>query len=254
MRSFILILPLFLAVAFNVRAQSPVLNATMQNTNINFSWPTNGDFGLEYSADLVNWRTNYNLHLTNGLYTAAEAVTNSARFYRLLSPCFVTDAPPVISIFRSRKTVVHDPITNYDDAAANTINNGLGGTNIFDASESYDPASCSADTLTFHWVIRFSNPMINPYTVAGVTGYRTSKLTMIPNSLIQSPNDPVSFALAVTSQKTGLSTTVFVNCYVAISSLTATVFYQCQQCLDGTCPNGVSCAISAARPAPPGTE
>ena len=105
-------------------------------------------------------------------------------------------------------------IVKYDDLTANTItNSGSTGVTPLNATGNTDPATCVSDasTLSYHWVVRYlaANMVpFDPYSDAGMTGFRTSLLTMQPNSLIPSgvQQSGAHFVLSATSALTGLTT------------------------------------------------
>ncbi len=227
----------------------PVLNFSRVNTTDTLSWPTTDrEFILETSTDLLSntWTRLYPPAELNNTFSMARNSTDPKRFYRLNNePCGVRQPPALMygsSITLKRGSAAPVPLTVYADGQQNAFGNNV--PTVINASAFFDPASCNGGTLLYHWVITYpSRP--DPYTVAGITGYRTPVLTIARNSML---NDPIgaTFMLTVTSQKTGLSIELPILCVVTNSQLTLTIFNACQS---GT----GTCTISAAAPAPPGT-
>ena len=226
-----------------------VLNFTRVNTTDTLSWPTTDrEFILETSTDLLSntWTRLYPPAELNSTFSITRSSTDPARFYRLNNaPCGVRQPPALMygsSITLKRGSIAPVPITEYVHGQQNAFGNNV--PTVINASAFFDPASCNGGTLLYHWVITYpSRP--DPYTVAGITGYRTPVLTIARNSML---NDPIgaTFTLTVTSQKTGLSVELPILCVISNSQLTLTILNTCQS---GT----GTCTIQAAAPPPPGT-
>lgn len=236
----------------NLASPPPVLKLARLGATDTLSWPTfDREFILETSTDLLSntWTRLYPPAELNSTFSMTRNSTDPKRFYRLNNePCGVRQPPRLIygSAITQRNGGVTAPtraITVYGDGVQNAIPNNLG--TVFNASNFVDPASCNGGTLEYHWVITYPNRGV-PYTVAGITGYRSPVLTIARNSLL---NDPVgaTFTLTVTSLKTGLLVKYEILSIITGSILTTTIFNTCQ----GTAPG--TCTIQAATPPPPGT-
>ena len=227
----------------------PVLNFSRVATTDTLSWPTTDrEFILETSTDLLSntWTRLYPPAELNSTFSITRNSTDPKRFYRLNNePCGVRQPPALrynSQITLKRGSAAPVPLTVYADGQQNAFGNNV--PTVIDASAFFDPASCNGGTLTYHWVITYpSRP--DPYTVAGITGYRTPVLTIARNSML---NDPIgaTFTLTVTSQKTGLSIELPILCVITNSQLTLTILNTCQS-------GAGTCTIPAAAPAPPGT-
>ena len=227
----------------------PVLNFSRVGDTDTLSWPTTDrELILETSTDLLSntWTRLYPPAELNSTFSITRNSTDPKRFYRLSNePCGVRQPPALIygsSITLKRGSVAPVPITVYANGQLNAFGNNV--PTVINASAFFDPASCNGGTLLYHWVITYpSRP--DPYTVAGITGYRTPVLTIARNSML---NDPIgaTFTLTVTSQKTGLSVELPILCVITNSQLTLTILNTCQS-------GAGTCTISAAAPAPPGT-
>jgi len=184
-----------------------------------------------------------------------ETTTTTETTSTTLPGCTPVLAPPALTagtfILLTRGEEQHtgnvDP-SGYGDPELNAISNS--DPVLFDASNFIDPAVCdsTADDLTFHWEIRYppAATINNPYTVAGITGYRKVRLEIGSNTLIAQAVPPVDFRLVVTSKATGLSTTVEILSQVSESSLTLTVYNSCKG--QAVACDECICTIAAALP------
>jgi hypothetical protein len=186
-------------------------------------------------------------YTVNGVATGNVAVTVDA----------VDQAPINRQIYRIRGPQ-NTLITTYTDRTANTVTNSSssGPTNL-NATDTTDPATCEPDGsgLTYHWVINYLSPneLVTggdqaSYSDFGMTGYKSSTLTIASNSLLpsQSPNSGAHFQLTTTSPVSGLFTVIDIQAYVVSTTLTISMFQACQQ-------GSTSCTVTAAKPAPAGT-
>lgn len=216
----------------------PILNVSRQGSQTTLTWPTaHFAFSLESSTNISSgWLPLLHPVSTNGNFSLTQSLTDTTRFYRLKTPCGV-NAPPTlppgsyIRMTRDEDQLTHDVLPgSYADSEVNYISNSDPVT--FDATAFMDPADCdnTPGNLTFHWEITYPAVagITNPYSVAGITGYRTALLRVGANTLIAQIVPPVDFKLIVTSAKTGLSTTVDILSQVSESSLTLTVFNSCK--------------------------
>jgi hypothetical protein len=172
-------------------ASGPALQVAMEGNNLILSWPaTNNAFGVQYSTNLNSstWTTLPNVTIVNNNYVVTNLAGDSARFYRLISPCGEI-APPTLGPIWSQNitntryiTLNGNPILDPNNPSAPAV---LGGnkTNILDASAFIDPSSCVPVPLNYHWVVTYvqtDGSMVTPFTDVGITGYRNSVLTIIP--------------------------------------------------------------------------
>jgi hypothetical protein len=154
-----------------------------------------------------------------------------------------------IRFTRGEEQLAHDVNPAfYSDSEVNALANSDPA--MFDASNFIDPAVCgsTADDLNFHWQVTYPPVagITNPYSLAGITGYRRVRLEIGGNTLISQSIPPVNFKLIVTSPLTGLSTTVNILSQVSESSLSLTQYNSCKG-ESVACPTCI-CKIAAALP------
>jgi hypothetical protein len=189
----------------------PVLNASTKSGNhVMLSWPvTNTTFGLEYADSLTstNW-TQVRADVTNGLCMVMDGATNSARFYRLISP-FGTNLPPmfppgVAAPLAGSSGGTYQLPPDYDDPAYLSwhfdADLALAPATI-DFSKVIDPSSPTNNSLSYYWDVEcdeFGDQLVGPH-VYGVT---TPVLGFDKDGL--SNNDSTLFTLFVMSNHSGL--------------------------------------------------
>jgi hypothetical protein len=243
---------LFFILGLPVPAQTLDVNPilTLQSNRLTLTWVTNDDtVGLQSSTNpaSTNWVTLHNATLTNGLFTVNDPVSvGDNRFYRLVSPCAGTNAPAAVVYFTSGLGAQPPPATLITDFNAVLLMNvsDMQPTRayVFDASKSFDPASCTNGTLLFHWVI--NTPTVDGFADAGITGYLTPALRVTKNSVVLGLHQ---FILEVTSTRPPFQVTritMQVNVFKSsLSPETSTV------CLGSTnsCPS-CACTIAGALP------
>jgi len=210
----------------------PVLNvSTTGGNHAMLSWPvTNTTFGLEYADSLTstNW-CQVKANVTNDQCIVMDSPTNSARFYRLVSP-FGTNLPPVLP--DSRPIYANgDPYygEGYESdpyfgsalfVEIPSIGDDVGM--IFDATEIIDPASPTNNSLSYIWTVvsaALGYDLISPY----MTGTATSKLSFHSETLT---DGEFFFYVTATSKYSGLSTTVLIDADALHGGLDYTEYYQ----------------------------
>jgi hypothetical protein len=207
----------FFLASLQAQPVPPALSvSTMGGNQMMLSWAvTNTTFGLEYadSPDSAKW-CQVKANVTNDLCIVMDSPTNSARFYRLVSP-FGTNLPPVLPAARPMyangdpyygEGYEWDP--NFGSALFVNIDRITDDTGmIFDATEIIDPASPTNNSLAYIWTVdaEGGNPdLISPY----MTGTATAKLSFASEVL---PDGEYLFYVTVTSKYSGLATTVLID-------------------------------------------
>lgn len=197
------------SIAMPLRADNaygPALHVAMQGNNLILSWPaTNNAFGVQYSTNLNSstWTTLPNVTIVSNNYVATDLAGDSARFYRLISPCGEI-APPTLGPIASQNitstryiTLNGDPIV--DPHIPSAVDGG--GTTVLDASAFIDPSSCVPVPLNYHWVVTYirssDGAEFTPYTDAGITGYLNPVLKITKDAM---PPGDGYITLTVTSQ------------------------------------------------------
>ena len=180
-------------------ADGPVLTITQQGTNAIVAWPAGDNtFGVQSTTNLnlTDWATLPNVAIVGTNYVITNQIGSNPTFYQLISPCG-TIAPPTLGPVPSQNltstryvTVTHTvkssstvDILSDPNFVVTVVGNG---TNVFDASAYVDPSSCVPVPLIFQWQVTYievDGTELTPYTVAGITGYVTPRLTINPNSI-----------------------------------------------------------------------
>ncbi|HYC57823.1 MAG TPA: hypothetical protein VEL28_23050 [Candidatus Binatia bacterium] len=192
---------------------------------------------------------------TTSTTIVADTTTTTQTTTTTLPACTTVTAPPALAAGtfirytrgEEQRTRDIDPAL-YSDPEANALSNSDPA--AFDASNFIDPAVCNstAADLTFHWEITYPPVagITNPFTLAGITGYRRVRLEIGWNTLIAQTIPPVNFKLTVVSRLTGLSTIVNILSQVSESSLSMTVFNSCKgqamACDECICTNAAALA------------
>ncbi|WP_367873442.1 LamG domain-containing protein [Luteolibacter sp. Populi] len=184
-------------------------------------------------------------------YSFTEALAGR-KFYRLNLRSQDPYLPPgKFIIVNSAGAIGSRNVTDLNAANANRFVGSQSSS--IDASAFVDPANVDggAEAMKFHWIIRYPG-LDSDYTAKGMTGYHKPVLSAIGNSYATQPNTPsqngpgVHFLLTVSSKRTGRSTTVDLRAQVIQSTLTLTMYNDCQTAMEacGTC----ICTIAAALP------
>ncbi len=240
----------------------PILNAKLVAGQDRLAWPTwDRGFGLQTSTSLLpgSWTSIYPPNEIDGVFSVSRTSLDPARFYRLKKPCGDI-APPMLPAGKFITLLSNGDTINITNPSSQIENAILGSDQArLDASAFVDPADCNggANSLEFHWVITY--PVVPPavpsvYAVQGVVGYRKPVLEMAPNSLVNQPVPyapnglGVQFLLTVTSQLTGLSTSVSLQAQVVNSALTLNILNDCKQRVTICTHNECICTIAAALP------
>ena len=138
--------------------------------------------------------------------------------------------PGTYITFTHTENSIISNVTDYSDPEANALSNSDPGT--FDASAFIDPANCDGTglPLAFHWFITYPkiSAITNPYTIAGITGYRKAVLYIKANTMVAQFSPPVDFKLIVTSPETGLSTEVDILSQVTETGLGLPEYNSCR--------------------------
>ncbi|HXC53281.1 MAG TPA: MopE-related protein [Candidatus Limnocylindrales bacterium] len=152
-----------------------------------------------------------------------------------VTACVPVMAPPALAAgtfirFTRGESQLANDVNFYADPEANALSNADPA--VLDASNFIDPAVCgsTAADLDFHWEVRYpsTSAITNPYTLAGITGYRRVRLEIGANTLIGQSVPPVTFRLTATSRLTGLSSTVDILSELSESTMSLTVFNACK--------------------------
>jgi hypothetical protein len=196
---------------------APALNVSAMGGNqMMLSWAvTNATFGLEYadSPDSAKW-CQVRANVTNDLCIVMDSPTNSARFYRLVSP-FGTNLPPVLPTGRPMYAngdpyygEGYEPDPYFGNALFVNIDRITDDAGmIFDATEIIDPASPTNNSLSYIWTVVSADlgyDLISPH----MTGTATAKLSFWSDTL---PDGEYLFYVTATSKYSGLATTVLID-------------------------------------------
>jgi hypothetical protein len=184
----------------------PVLNASTAGGNhIMLSWPvTNTTFGLEYadSPTSTNW-TQVKADVTNALCVVMDGVTNSARFFRLISP-FGTNLPPMFPA-----GVI--PTADTDQIPEDNDDGHLGwdfDANLqaqpatIDFSNLIDPSSPTNNSISYYWDVE-SDDQGDQLVGPQIYGVTTPVISFTKDGVA---NDNYDFELYVMSNYSGLVT------------------------------------------------
>jgi hypothetical protein len=204
------LLTLALALAIGIgtvptASAQTVLGSSLQGHALTLTWPTNDPtLGLQYTTNLSapNWIALRTASVSNSVFTVREVMTNQTRYYRLVGPCAV-DAPPVPVVYLQAKRNTQTFSVLLTDLTQAVNLNAAETTSTFDASQSFDPASCTNGTLTFHWVV--NTPTVEGFGDAGITGYHSPVLNIEKNSLVSGLS---TFILEITSIRPPFHTTI----------------------------------------------
>ncbi|MDB6124358.1 MAG: hypothetical protein JWQ71_3351 [Pedosphaera sp.] len=219
-----------------------VLGSSLQGNALTLTWPTNDPtLGLQYTTNLSapNWITLHTASVSNSVFTVRETMTNRTRYYRLVGPCAV-DAPPVPVVYLRVKRNTQTTSVPLTDLTQTVLLNLIDTISTFDASQSFDPASCTNGTLTFHWLV--NTPTVEGFGDAGITGYHSPVLNIEKNSLVVGNSN---FILEVTSTRPPFRTTIItIIANVFKSGLTPDMSTSCLSL--GPC--GIAAALPPTEP------
>lgn len=214
-----------------------------QNGKVMLSWPSDSPaWRLQYTTNLAstNWIEMDNFTITNNIYTVVDTPGDAARFYRLCQRPASQEQPPVLN-------------TCYANAEL-LVPEGPGGVTVglidgsydiyFDASDSTDPRG---GTLGYHWVI--ATPTTAGYSSAGITGYHSSGLVVLADSIPDFTPQTITFSVTLTHEPfdpyatTSQSSKYSFRVLYKNSALTLLMSTACQQCTELPCGD---CQIEAA--------
>ena len=183
-----------------------ILTIEREGDGVHLSWPTSeGGYRLQATGDLgaPDWQ-DMTATYADRRFNVVEPLVQSKKFYRLARDSN-PDGRPTIDVVLVQFNANPFTALPFDEAnsslplvyAYNAIFVNSGKRLTFDASNAYNSRTGSNSGLTFHWSVEYQDQAVpNPYRVAGITGYDTPVLQILPNSLVQTV-EPATMTLVL---------------------------------------------------------
>ena len=183
-----------------------ILTIEREGDAVHLSWPTSeGGYRLQATGDLgaPDWQ-DMTATYADRRFNVVEPLDQSKKFYRL-----VRDSKPdgriTIEVVLFQVNALPFTALTFDEANSSlpdiyAYNVSFVNTKLltFDASNAYNSRTGSNSGITFHWSVEYQEQSVpNPYRVAGITGYDTPVLQILPNSLVQTV-EPATMTLVLT--------------------------------------------------------
>ncbi|HSH96344.1 MAG TPA: hypothetical protein VK968_19510, partial [Roseimicrobium sp.] len=185
-----------------------ILTIEREGDTVHLSWPTSeGGYRLQATGDLgaPAWQ-DMTATYEDRRFNVVEPLDQSKKFYRLVRDSKPDGRITIEVVLFQIKALPFTALT-FDEANSSlpeiysyTVSFVNTKPLAFDASNAYNSRTGSNSGITFHWSIEYQEQTVpNPYRVAGITGYDTPVLHILPNSLIPTVEpQTVTFVLTVT--------------------------------------------------------